>query len=62
MREMIALFLMLAPMLAGAQSEYLVDWDEVGDEAVGYMVDLVRIDSSNPPGNETQVANYIRDV
>jgi acetylornithine deacetylase/succinyl-diaminopimelate desuccinylase-like protein len=62
MRKSSALLLLLLPALASAQDEYLVDWDEVGDEAIGYMVDLVRIDSSNPPGNETQVANYIRDV
>jgi acetylornithine deacetylase/succinyl-diaminopimelate desuccinylase-like protein len=39
-----------------------VDWDEVGEEAVEILVDLVRIDSSNPPGNETRVAEYLRDA
>lgn len=62
MRKLTALLLLLSPMLAAAQGQYLVDWQEVGEEAAGYLVDLVRIDSSNPPGNETLVANYVRDV
>ncbi|MDH4109051.1 MAG: M20/M25/M40 family metallo-hydrolase [Gammaproteobacteria bacterium] len=62
MKYTVSAALLLLPAIAAAQSEYLVDWDEAGDEAIGYMVDLVRIDSSNPPGNETEVANYIRDV
>ena len=47
---------------ASAQVQYGVDWDAVGEESINFMVDLVRIDSSNPPGNETMVANYLRDV
>ena len=36
------------PALAGAQDRYLVDWDATGEEAIGMLVDLVRIDSVNP--------------
>ncbi|HEY3739837.1 MAG TPA: M20/M25/M40 family metallo-hydrolase [Bryobacteraceae bacterium] len=32
------------------------------DRAQHYLVDLVKIDSSNPPGNETRVADYLRQV
>lgn len=46
---------------AAAQSPYLVDWDEVGKEAVSHLVQLVRIDTSNPPGNETDVARYLEE-
>lgn len=62
MRRLIATAILLLPVLATAQSSYLIDWDEVGEEAIGYLVDMVRIDSSNPPGNETKVANYVQAV
>ena len=62
MKHAVTVVLFLLPAFAAAQNPYLVDWDEAGEEAIGYMIDLVRIDSSNPPGNETEVANYIRDV
>ena len=31
-------------------------------EAVQFLTDLVRIDTSNPPGNEVKAANYIKSV
>lgn len=62
MRTTLILATLLLSSSAMAADEYLVDWDEVGDEAVDFLVDLVRIDSSNPPGNETVVANYLRDA
>ncbi len=62
MRQTLVIGVLLAPFFVSAQETYLIDWDEIGDEAISYMVDLVRIDSSNPPGNETRVAHYVRDV
>jgi acetylornithine deacetylase/succinyl-diaminopimelate desuccinylase-like protein len=50
-----------APHPATAQSS-APDWSGVATEAMGYFKDLIRIDTSNPPGNETQAANYLRDV
>ncbi len=47
---------------ASAQQSYLVDWDEVGREAIDHLVELVKIPSVNPPGNETEVAEYIKAV
>src|SRR5579864_8595673 len=32
------------------------------DEAVGYLQDLLRIDTTNPPGNETRAAEYLAGV
>ena len=55
-------FLMLLTVPANAQSDYLVDWDEVGQESIENLVNLVRIDTSNPPGNETEVAHYLKSV
>src|SRR5947209_16794974 len=34
----------------------------LGDRTRQYLTDLVRLDTSNPPGNETIVANYLKQV
>ena len=62
LRKNVAVALLLFPIVIQAQEPYLLDWDALGAEAIDYLVDLVRIDSSNPPGNETQVAEYLRDA
>ena len=46
--------------VANAQQTYLVDWDEVGAESIDHLVELIQINSSNPPGNETDVADYLK--
>jgi len=56
------LLLASAPLSGYAQDRFLIDWDAVGDEAINHLVELVRIDSSNPPGNETEVAQYLERV
>ena len=62
LRSVFALVLALAVNSAAAQQSYLVDWDAVGREAVDHLVELVKIPSVNPPGNETEVAEYVRAV
>jgi len=42
-------------------------WAQSADEALSdrarrYLVDLIRLDTTNPPGNETRVANYLKQV
>jgi len=61
-RQVIVSILLFLPFIAFSQDRYLVDWEAAGEESINYLVDLVRIDTSNPPGNETQAANYIKDV
>ena len=34
----------------------------LGDEAVRYLQDLLRIDTTNPPGNETEAVSYLAGV
>ena len=60
MRLIVLPFLLLGCSVAGAQQTYLIDWDDVGEESVQHLVELVQIDSSNPPGNETEVATYVQ--
>lgn len=62
MRVINALFLMFAAVSVNAQQPYLIDWDEVGGESIGHLVNLIRIDTSNPPGNETDVVRYLKTV
>jgi len=57
----VLLFMGLAAS-ANAQQSYLVDWDEVGEEAVQHLVELIQINTTNPPGNETEVVEYLRAV
>ena len=62
MRKISLLTLLLLLNGANAQQSYLVDWEAVGREAIDHLVELVKIPSVNPPGNETEVAEYIRAV
>ena len=39
-----------------------ISWDAVRDEAVGYLRDLLRIDTTNPPGNERATAEYLAEI
>jgi acetylornithine deacetylase/succinyl-diaminopimelate desuccinylase-like protein len=39
-----------------------VDWDRAGAEAVALLKDLVRIDTTNPPGNERPAVDYVAGV
>ncbi|MDH3374214.1 MAG: M20/M25/M40 family metallo-hydrolase [Gammaproteobacteria bacterium] len=52
--------LILAPAMA--QDRYLIDWDAAGEESLQHLVELIKINTSNPPGNETQAANYLKAV
>ncbi len=38
------------------------DFDQARDETVAILQDLVRLDTSNPPGNETLVAEYSKSL
>ena len=61
LRSLVALAgtLLLIPAAAGAQTP---DFESAGAEAVRILQGMIRIDSSSPPGNETLVAEYIRDL
>ncbi|MDI6808822.1 MAG: M20/M25/M40 family metallo-hydrolase [Candidatus Eisenbacteria bacterium] len=40
----------------------VVDWSRANEEAIRILQDLIRIDTSNPPGNETKVAEYLHQL
>src|SRR5579863_5814331 len=47
------------PTLTFAQTP---DWPKINDEAMRHFQALVRSDSTDPPGNETKVAEYVKKV
>lgn len=38
------------------------DWSKVNVEAMAHFQSLIRIDTTNPPGNETRVVEYLKKV
>jgi acetylornithine deacetylase/succinyl-diaminopimelate desuccinylase-like protein len=45
-----------------AQDRYRVDWEKTNAETLEHFQALLRIDTTNPPGNETRGAEYLRKV
>jgi acetylornithine deacetylase/succinyl-diaminopimelate desuccinylase-like protein len=62
MRKAIVCALLFVSIGAFAQDRYLVDWEAAGEESINHLVQLVRINTSNPPGNETKAADYLKEV
>jgi acetylornithine deacetylase/succinyl-diaminopimelate desuccinylase-like protein len=52
---------LMLPCLVQAQPAS-PDFNKARDEAVKFLSELVKIDTSNPPGNETRAAEYIKSV
>jgi acetylornithine deacetylase/succinyl-diaminopimelate desuccinylase-like protein len=57
MRNFFVFALLVAALPVGAQTP---DWSKINDEAMRHFQALVQIDSSDPPGNETRVAEYVK--
>jgi acetylornithine deacetylase/succinyl-diaminopimelate desuccinylase-like protein len=57
MRILCALLCLCAPFVAAAD-----DNRSLGDRTRQYLADLVRLDTSNPSGSETQVAQYLKQL
>src|SRR3954468_13910424 len=59
--------LIVAPLLAvvvprPARAQAPIDWKAVEAETLQHFQALVRIDTSNPPGNETRAVAYLKQV
>lgn len=39
-----------------------IDWNAIDAEVIGYLRDILRLDTRNPPGNEMRAAAYLRSV
>ncbi|MCU1339431.1 MAG: peptidase [Bryobacterales bacterium] len=56
-------FLALSAMAAGLAAWAASDDNRsLGGRTRQYLVDLIRLDTSNPPGNESKVASYLKQV
>lgn len=62
MRLILLTLFLFSSAITSAQQSYLIDWQAVGAESIGHLVELVQIDTSNPPGNETEVVKYLEEV
>jgi len=52
----------LIPILALAAAAAAQTTESAADLAARYLPELIRIDSTNPPGNETRVARWLKEV
>ena len=55
-------FVSVVPHAGDAQDRYPVDWPAVAAESMEYFSALLRTDTSNPPGNETEAARYLQRI
>jgi len=49
-------------VIAVQAAEPVVDWEKAKAETLLHFQSIVRMNTSNPPGNETTVVNYLKDV
>src|SRR3984893_137458 len=56
---LVALLAMAAGLVAWAAGD---DNRSLGGRTRQYLADLIRLDTSNPPGNESKVASYLKQV
>jgi len=51
-----------SPLISASEKPPLPDFNAARDEAVKILAGFVRIDTSNPPGNETKGAEYLKSI
>jgi acetylornithine deacetylase/succinyl-diaminopimelate desuccinylase-like protein len=55
----LSLALVAAPLEAQQRD---IDWKKIGDESVQVLADYLRINTTNPPGNELEGARYLQRI
>lgn len=58
MRQLLLLLIIAVPTVSLAELPE-INWQDVEEEALEHFKALIRIDTSSPPGNETEVAQYL---
>jgi acetylornithine deacetylase/succinyl-diaminopimelate desuccinylase-like protein len=53
---------MITPLPSVAQAPVMPDWARIEAETLEHYQALLRLDTSNPPGNETRAVDYLRGV
>jgi acetylornithine deacetylase/succinyl-diaminopimelate desuccinylase-like protein len=59
---MLLAFLLAGAAPAAAQGASNLDWAKLHADSIQWLADLIRIDTTNPPGNELAAAKYIAQV
>jgi acetylornithine deacetylase/succinyl-diaminopimelate desuccinylase-like protein len=62
MNRLLVVTLLLNLAIANARQPAVPDFLRARDEAVRVLQDLIRLDTSNPPGNETKAATYLKQA
>jgi acetylornithine deacetylase/succinyl-diaminopimelate desuccinylase-like protein len=57
---LLAAFCLASP--AFAVDRFPVDWPKLQTETMDYYTSVIKIDSSNPPGDETKVVDYLKPI
>ena len=55
------LFLLLTTISAGARAQAL-DWRALNDEALHTLTDYIRVNTTDPPGNELDAAHFLKKI
>ncbi|HEY2375894.1 MAG TPA: M20/M25/M40 family metallo-hydrolase [Gemmatimonadaceae bacterium] len=55
-------FIPVMPSLIYAQQSASIDWNRLREETVEVLADYIRINTTNPPGNELQTALYLKRI
>jgi len=53
---------LLSALLCVAADRFPVDWAKTNAELMEHYTALLKIDTTNPPGNETRAVNYVKAV
>ena len=61
-RALIITALLVAGVTATPRGQAPIDWTSIEIETLRHFQALVRLDTSNPPGNETRAVDYLKQV
>ena len=62
-QTLLVFFLVCSAAIAEAEPQTAnPDFNKARDEAIEILQGLIRIDTSNPPGNETKAAQYLKSI
>jgi len=61
-RPMFIAALVAAALIATPRAQPAIDWKAIEAETLRHFQALVKIDTSNPPGNETRAVTYLKEV
>ncbi len=48
--------------VASAADRFPVDWNKLEPETMEHYISVLKLDTSNPPGDETKVVNYLKPI